>query len=119
MSKKDQLRIADYLNHISEAIQRIQRYTGHLSEADFLSNELVQDGVIRNIEIVGEAARNIDHHYPEFSSLHNEIPWKDIYLMRNQVSHGYFATDLSIIWKTLQRDIPVLKQQIEKLISHK
>jgi len=117
MSKKDNLRIADYLNHMREAIRRIDRYTGDLSEADFLSAELVQDGVIRNIEILGEAARNIDRHHPEFSALHNQIPWQDIYLMRNQVSHGYFSVDLEIIWKTLRYDIPELKQQIDKIIG--
>jgi uncharacterized protein with HEPN domain len=65
----------------------------------------------------GEAARNIDRHHPEFSAAHSQIPWQDIYLMRNQVSHGYFSVDLEIIWKTLLRDIPELRQQLYRLIE--
>jgi len=114
---KDPLRIPDFLNHILEAIRRIDHYTTNIDEIEFLNNELIQDAVIRNIEILGEAARNIDRNHSDFSETHSEIPWRDIYQMRNQVSHGYFAVDLEIIWNTLQRDLPELKQQIERLVS--
>lgn len=117
MTKKDELRIADYLNHMVEAIHRIDRYTSDLGEAEFLDNELVQDGVIRNIEILGEAARNIDRYHPEFSAAHHQTPWQDIYLMRNQVSHGYFSVDLEIMWKTLRNDIPELRKQLCGIIE--
>jgi len=114
---KDPLRIPDFLNHILEAIRRIDHYTTNIDEIEFLNNELIQDAVIRNIEILGEAAHNIDRNHSDFSETHSEIPWRDIYQMRNQVSHGYFAVDLEIIWNTLQRDLPELKQQIERLVS--
>lgn len=118
MSKRDDLRIDDYLSHMIEAIFRIRRYTANIDESEFLSDELVQDGVIRNLEILGEAARNIARHHPQFSAAHDEIPWQDIYLMRNQISHGYFSVDLEIIWKTLQRDIPELKRKLDRLIEN-
>ncbi len=116
MSKSDPLRINDYLSHIVEAIRRIEHYTANLSETDFLQDELIQDAVIRNIEIIGEASRNIERHHSQFSAAHDDIPWRDIYLMRNQVSHGYFSVDLEIIWQTLKHDIPTLKQSITALI---
>lgn len=95
-----------------EAIQRINRYTRDMTEALFLENELVQDAVIRNIEIIGEAARNIGRYRPEFSGQHPDVPWEDIYLMRNRVSHGYFSVDLEIVWKTVQCDVPELERKI-------
>ncbi|NTU41844.1 MAG: DUF86 domain-containing protein [Nitrospirales bacterium] len=109
---KDSLRLPDYINHILEAIKRINRYVQGFNEAAFLSNEEKQDSVIRNIEVIGEAARNIERHYPDFAARHPEVPWTDIYLMRNRLSHGYFSVDMELVWKTVQHDIPVLEQQI-------
>ena len=71
---RDAQRLADYLAHILEAIERIGRYTEHITEAAFLENEMVQDAVIRNFEIVGEASHNIETHYPEFAAAHPELP---------------------------------------------
>jgi uncharacterized protein with HEPN domain len=66
MSKVDILRIPDFLEHIIEAIQRINEYTNDMSELHFLQNKQVQDAVIRNIEIIGEAAKNIERYHPNF-----------------------------------------------------
>ncbi|MEO8718776.1 MAG: DUF86 domain-containing protein [Burkholderiales bacterium] len=111
------LRVPDYLGHMLQAIRRIGRYAGGMDEAAFLKDELVQDAVIRNIEVVGEAARNIERVHPDFSAQHPDVPWGDIYLMRNRVSHGYFSVDLEIIWKTVKRDFPELERQIARLLS--
>jgi uncharacterized protein with HEPN domain len=112
---KDALRVPDYIDHILAAIGRIYRYTQGLTEAAFLGNEQVQDAVLRNIEIIGEAARNIERSYPEFAAEHAEVPWEDIYLMRNRICHGYFSVDLEIVWMTVQRYIPELERQIQNL----
>jgi uncharacterized protein with HEPN domain len=112
---KDQLRIPDYLEHILAAIQRINRYTHGMTELDFIENEQVQDAVLRNIEIIGEAARNIERASPEFVALHSEVPWEEVYLMRNRICHGYFSVDLEIVWHTVQRYLPELEKQIEDL----
>jgi len=111
----DTLRVPDYLGHILDAIQRIRRYTHGMSEQDFFENEQVQDAVLRNIEIIGEAARNIVKSDPQFAALHSEVPWEEIYLMRNRICHGYFSIDLEIVWHTVQQYIPELEQQIQCL----
>lgn len=112
---EDALRVPEYLDHIVRAIERIKRYTAEIGEAAFLKDELVQDAVIRNIEVIGEAARNIDRHHPKFAALHSDVPWQEIYLMRNRVAHGYFSVDLEIVWKTVKRDIPELEQQVAQV----
>ena len=112
---KELFRVRDYLEHILDAIGRIRRYTQGISESDFLDNEQLQDAVLRNIEIVGEAARNIERAHPEFAEKHSDVPWEDVYLMRNRICHGYFSVDLEIVWQTVVRYIPELEQQIQSL----
>jgi len=111
------LRVPDYLEHILHAIARIDHYTEDLDEVGFLNNTLVQDAVIRNIEIIGEASNNIQRFAPDFAAKHDDIPWLLMYTMRNRVSHGYDTVDLEIIWKTIQRDLPKLYQQIQALAA--
>lgn len=115
--RKGAHRVADYRSHILEAISRIHRYTEDLTEVAFLEKEQVQDAVIRNIEIMGEAARNIEQRHPDFAEQHPEVPWADMYFMRNRVSHGYFAVDLEIVWKTTQNDLPGLGEQVSSLLE--
>jgi len=74
------LRVPDYLGHILKAIERIGRYTADMDELAFLNNELVQDAVLRNIEIIGEASNNIQRVAPEFAAQHDEIPWQVMYV---------------------------------------
>jgi uncharacterized protein with HEPN domain len=112
---KNNLRIQDYLEHIHEALERIERYTATMTEASFLKDELVQDAVIRNIEILGEAANNIKKADAAFTDQHADIPWLTMYAMRNRVSHAYFEVDWEIVWKTIQNDLPKMKQQISAL----
>lgn len=112
MSKVDKLRVPDYLNHILEAIQRIQRYVEHMNEVKFLEDTKTQDAVIRNLEIIGEACRNIELHHPDFATNHPDVPWGFAYEMRNALAHGYFKADLEIVWKTIHSDLPGLAEQI-------
>jgi uncharacterized protein with HEPN domain len=110
-------RLLDYLNHILQAIERIQRYTDDLTDGAFLQNDLIQDAVIRNFEVIGEASRNIERHYPDFAAAHPEVPLGFAYEMRNALAHGYFKVDLEIVWKTIQHDLPGLQQQVEALVA--
>ena len=114
---KDSLRIPDYLAHALQAIQRIRRYTEHMSEAAFLESELTQDAVVRNIEIIGEAANNIRQADPHFIEQHPEVPWKIMRAMRNRISHGYFEIDWGIVWQTAQHDLPLLEKQLHTLLG--
>ncbi|HJU14925.1 MAG TPA: DUF86 domain-containing protein [Stellaceae bacterium] len=108
-------RVEDYLGHIVEAIERAASYVEPLSDIDaFRQNLLVQDGVVRNIEIIGEAANHINRMAPEFIAQHPELPWDD---MRNAVIHAYFNVNLTTVWRTVQEDLPKLKQQIQQLLS--
>jgi len=108
-------RVADYLGHILQAIARIDRHTADVDEVGFLASELVQDAVLRNIEVIGEAANNILRVAPAFAAQHDDVPWQVMYTMRNRVSYGYDKVDLEIVWKTVQRDLPVLYRQVQAL----
>ena len=110
---RDPQRLSDYLDHILEAIERIEEYVADLDEMTFLDNKLVQDAVIRNFEVIGEASNNIDKRFPEFVAAHPELPLTSAYQMRNAVAHGYFQVDFEILWKTIQRDLPGLHTKVE------
>jgi uncharacterized protein with HEPN domain len=110
-------RLRDYLSHIVTAVERIQEYTRGLDADAFAEDRLVQDAVIRNIEIIGEASRRLQLGYPEFSSAHPDLPLAAAYQMRNAVAHGYFAVDLDIVWSTIRSDLPSLGDRARELLS--
>jgi uncharacterized protein with HEPN domain len=89
-----------------------------MDEAIFLDSELVQDAVVRNFEIIGEASRNIELADPGFAKAHPEIPFAFAYEMRNALAHGYFQVDLEIVWKTIEVDLPELASQIRQLANN-
>ena len=111
----DEIRLDDYLGHILEAIERIEEYVSDIDELNFLNTRLIQDAVIRNFEIIGEASNNIQKHFPQFVTNHPELPLSAAYQMRNAVSHGYFKVDFEMVWKTICNDLPNLYKQVEKL----
>jgi uncharacterized protein with HEPN domain len=114
---RDELTLYDYVGHILTAVERIKRYTNGMDEVAFVSDELVQDAVVRNIEIIGEASRNISRYFPEFIDKHPDIPLKPAYEMRNALAHGYHHVDLSIVWNTVSEDLPALGKQLEPLAT--
>ncbi|WP_321574292.1 HepT-like ribonuclease domain-containing protein [Paraburkholderia franconis] len=97
--KKNDLRIADYLDHMLEAITKIQRYTHGMDVDAFHANSLVQDGVRCNLQIIGEAARNVERDHAHFAAAHPDMPWELMYLMRNRISHGYYSVDVGVLWQ--------------------
>lgn len=112
---RDPQRLPDYLGHILEAIARIQSYVQDVDEHGFLASKIVQDAVIRNLEVIGEASRNIERVHPEFAAAHPEIPLALANDMRNALAHGYFKVDLAIVWKTIQANLPDLYAQITEV----
>ncbi|MER2540198.1 MAG: DUF86 domain-containing protein [Azonexus sp.] len=114
---RDLQRLPDYLEHILEAIERIDRYTEDMDELAFLDNQMAQDAVVRNFEIIGEASNNIEKHYPEFAAAHPELPLAFAYQMRNAVAHGYFKVDFEIVWKTIHSNLPELCQQVNAALE--
>ena len=105
---RDSQRLGDYLAHILEAIERIEEYVLGMDEPAFLNNKLVQDAVIRNFEIIGEASNNIEKRFPDFVKAHPELPFSAAYQMRNAMAHGYFKVDSGILWNTICNDLPDL-----------
>ena len=102
---RDPQRLADYLDHVLQAIDRVQRYAGAMGAEDFMRDQMVQDAVIRNLEVIGEASHSIETQFPEFAAAHPELPLAFAYQMRNAVAHGYFKVDLEIVWRTITTDL--------------
>ena len=113
---RDKLRLSEYLRHIVDAVGRITRYSEGMDRSAFDKDELVQDAIIRNIEIVGEASYNIRKHHPEFVDAHPELPWGGAYGMRNALAHGYYAVDLDIVWNVVRSDLPSLARDVDGLL---
>lgn len=109
---RDPLRLGDYLDHILEAIRKISTYCADVDEVEFLINTMLQDAVIRNFEIIGEASHNIDRIHPGFLQENPDVPLLFAYEMRNALAHGYHKVDLEIVWTTIQRHLPDLNTQI-------
>ncbi|QDL54564.1 HepT-like ribonuclease domain-containing protein [Rhodoferax aquaticus] len=110
-------RLAEYLGHILEAIERIEHYVADLDELAFLNSKLVQDAVIRNFEIIGEASNNIEKRYPDFVKAHPELPLASAYQMRNAMAHGYFKVDYEVFWKTICNYLPNFYQLVKAAAS--
>jgi uncharacterized protein with HEPN domain len=115
MTRAQAQRLSDYLAHIVDAISRIQRYVDGMSEQALMADDKTQDAVIRNLEVMGEAARNVQTQHESFARTHGDVPWALMYAMRNRVAHGYFQVDWALIWKTIHQDLPELRQQVERL----
>ena len=106
----------EYLVDMREAIQRIQEYTSGLAYDDFLADAKTQDAVIRNIEILGEAAKRLP---ASLTSVSPDIEWKNIAGMRDKLVHDYFGVNLDILWDVLKAKLPPLLARVEGLISER
>ena len=111
MSKRDSLLL---LEDMLDAAQKINRYTLNLSFEEFLSDEKTVDAVVRNFEIIGEASKNLPSHIKENNP---DIPWAEMYLLRNKVSHEYFGIDYEIIWDVCINHLPENRLQIQSIID--
>lgn len=103
-----------YLEDIISSIKKIEKYINNVSFEEFPDNEMIVDAVVRNLEIIGEAARNLDDDFKETNS---HIPWRNMIGLRNIMIHEYFGIDLNIIWKIVTDDITKTKPEILKLIQ--
>ena len=100
------------LAHIKESIGWIYKDIATITEEEFYENVLIQDAVMRRIEVIGEAVRNLPI---EFKKSHPNIPWQDIADMRNKLIHEYFNVDIELVWEVIQKDLPPLEKYISKL----
>ena len=101
-----------YLAHILECIQNSERFTAG-GKGAFLTDELVQDAVLRNFEVIGEAAKRIDDGY---RAAHPEIPWRALAGLRDVLIHQYEGVDLERVWAIVEGDLPGLKRAIAALL---
>jgi uncharacterized protein with HEPN domain len=104
---------AVFLRHIQDAIARIEAYTATGRRA-FLADTMVQDAVIRNLEVIGEAVRNLPL---DLRRQHPKIPWRSITALRNILIHEYFGVDLEIVWRVVDRRLPALKHHVELMLK--
>lgn len=108
-------RLPDYLRHIEEAARRIAAYVDGVTREHFVRDQMLQDAIIRNLEIIGEASRNITRVNPGFAARHPDLPLKSAYEMRNVLAHGYFGVDLDIVWRTIVADLPAFARQVSAI----
>jgi uncharacterized protein with HEPN domain len=111
MSKHPE-RAQDYLGHVLTALERIQQYAMGKAAEEFMADTLLQDAILRNLSIIGEAAHRLSADAPEFVASHPEIPLKQIYAMRNRITHAYENVDLAIVWNLVLFDVPDLRAKI-------
>jgi uncharacterized protein with HEPN domain len=101
-----------YIEHIINCILKIKTFTANVSKDEFSENELIQDAVIRNIEIIGEASKKISENTKQS---YYEVPWKEMAKMRDKLIHDYMGVDIDVIWQTIETDIPELLELMQKI----
>lgn len=102
-----------YLQHILDAIQNIEEFTSGCAKEKFFKTRMIQDSVIRNLEIIGEAAKHIP---PAIRKKHASIEWKRIAGMRDILIHEYFGVDLDRVWQVVKARLPELKERIDNIL---
>jgi uncharacterized protein with HEPN domain len=102
-----------FLQNILECIVKIEKYTNS-GKDEFMSSDLIQDGVIRNLEIIGEATKKVSQ---EIKAQHLEIPWRQMAGLRDVLIHDYMGISLKIVWNVVQNELPQLKIKILELLD--
>jgi len=103
-----------YIHHILDAITKIAEYTAGMTEDAFLASPVVGDAVLRQLEIIGEAARHVSE---EGRANFPQIPWPKIVGLRNRLIHEYFNVDWRIVWQAVVADLPSLRADLEKVVK--
>ncbi|MBE6255499.1 MAG: DUF86 domain-containing protein [Prevotella sp.] len=111
---REPLRDRERLEHMKTAIERILRYTSGKSYEDLVSDDMMYYAVVKNIEIIGEAANMLT---PSFQQIHPETPWKMVKGMRNYIVHEYFQIDDIVVWDVVKNNIPELREQVIRYLT--
>lgn len=102
----------DYLEDILDAVEKIERYTAEMGYEEFVTDEKTVDAVLRNFEVIGEAAKNVPE---DVRQEYPEVPWSEMAGMRDKLIHGYATVELQIVWMTVEEELPTLGPQIERV----
>ncbi len=103
-----------YIEDILNAMDKIEKYISGQEYEEFIENTMAVDAVIRNLEIIGEAAKNIPEN---IRNQYTEIPWRRMVGLKNIVIHDYLGVDLSIVWRIITKNLPETKQLIVKILN--
>ncbi len=103
-----------YIGDMLDAIRRIEAYTTGVKKKEFIEHLMMQDAVMRQIEIIGEASNSVSD---EFQEEHSEFPWFQMRGIRNKIVHDYRGINLQVIWDTVKNDLPALKKQVEEILG--
>jgi uncharacterized protein with HEPN domain len=103
-----------YLEDIEEAISYINEYVSGISKEDFASQKIVQDAVVRQLEIIGEATKRLSTSVRQENP---QIPWRSMAGMRDRLIHGYFDVNVEEVWLTVRRDLPELQLQVNTILA--
>ncbi len=104
-----------FLEYIVESIEIIEGYCLGVDEKKFMSDQKLQDAVVRRIEIIGEAAKNVPD---DFRGAYPEVPWKKMSGTRDKITHHYFGIDLELTFRIVQEELPKLKKQIKEILKN-
>ena len=104
----------EYLKHILDETNYLIKSSKDLEEEKFSRDETLQKAFVRNLEIIGEAVKNLPK---EFTQVNTQVDWKSIAGMRDRLIHGYFGIDYEIVWDVVKNEIPILKQQIQGILK--
>jgi uncharacterized protein with HEPN domain len=113
-ARQHQLRLADYIDHMLDASRTARSYVEQIDKDEFLNTRMIQQAVVLNLIVIGEAAVQIETEYPDFARGKPAVPWKKLRGMRNRMTHGYFDTDLDLVWETVRRSLPELEQVLQQ-----
>jgi uncharacterized protein with HEPN domain len=113
MSKRD-WKILAY--DILESIRKIEKYIINLEYEKYIKDEKTKDAIVRNLEIIGEAANKIP---PNIQEKYKEIPWSEIIGLRHRLIHGYFVIDYDIVWNIIKNELPDLKKKLNRFLKIK
>jgi len=101
-----------FVEDILESIELVESYVANMNFDDFKNDRKTIDAVVRNLEIIGEAARNISD---EIKNKYQNVDWKGMIGLRNRIAHGYFGINLTIIWEILKQELPPLKEKMKQI----
>ena len=103
-----------YLSNIQECIERIEEYTKGGKE-EFMQTKMIQDAVIRNFEIIGEATKRLS---PELRSKYSDVPWQQMAGLRDVLIHDYLKVNLNLVWQIIEQNLSDLKRQVKAIIEN-